>query len=118
MKLLNKNITTTPTTLAAVAVITVIGGIVTSLLSTTIVAAYAEHDVTKEKSHGKAWPKTAFYIPENAEGLTGLTIASCDSPEQCKEVNGTPSANLAAKLFCEEISGEKCKKLKEFPGSP
>lgn len=64
------------------------------------VAAYAD------------WPKTVMYLPINVEGQTGLTIAQCDSPEECKEVNGTPSPNLAAKKQCEEFSGEKCKKVK------
>jgi hypothetical protein len=57
------------------------------------------------------WPKTVMYLPRDAEGQTGLTIAQCDSPDQCKEVNGTPSPNLAAKKQCEEFSGEKCKKV-------
>ena len=95
--------------LAFVSVLTLIGA---GMNLNSNIAAYAEHDVTKDKSHGKGWPKTTIYLPENAEGLTGLTIAQCDSPEQCKEVNGTPSTNKAGKSQCEEFSGEKCKKVK------
>jgi hypothetical protein len=31
-------------------------------------------------------PESVTYHPENAEGLTGLTIGQCDTVEQCKEV--------------------------------
>lgn len=95
--------------LIAVAVITALGA---GMNLNSNIAAYAEHDISKDKTHGKAWPKTTMYLPENAEGLTGLTIAQCDSPAQCKDVNGTPSSNLAAKKACEEFSGEKCKKFR------
>jgi hypothetical protein len=57
-------------------------------------------------------PRLVKYKPRSEEGQTGLTIAQCDGPQQCKEVNATPSPNLAAKKQCEEFSGEKCKKVK------
>jgi hypothetical protein len=75
------------------------------LLFASSTAAYADN--------GNGWPKAVKYKPRSEEGQTGLTIAQCDSPQQCKEVNGTPSPNLAAKKQCEEFSGEKCKKVKQ-----
>jgi hypothetical protein len=77
----------------------------------TIVAIAATAIINPLDAYGD-WPKTVMYQPRDAEGQTGLTIAQCDSPEQCKEVNGTPSPNLAAKKQCEEFSSEKCKKVK------
>jgi hypothetical protein len=106
LKRLEKGITVA---LAFVSVITLIGGGVTT--TTMIPLAYAHNH-----NNGKGWPKSVIiYQPENAEGLTGLTIGQCDRVEQYKEVMLTPSLNKALKESCEEFNSEKCKKLKEFP---
>jgi hypothetical protein len=69
-------------------------------------------------TNNNGWPKSAIYIPKSSleQGNTnGLTIAQCDSPEQCKEVNGTPSPSIAAKKQCEDFSGERCVKIDSIP---
>jgi hypothetical protein len=104
LKLLNKNVMAALA--VAVALFVVVG-------SGVALSAYAD-----KEDRGNGWPKTAYWIPRSSleQGNTiGLTIAQCDSPEQCKEVNGTPSPNTAAKKQCEEFSGEKCVRISGIP---